>query len=216
MTKENTVRHVAKKEFNWYGSVGVPAGVDSVDVLARVENIRPRLLENSVLRVDVLIRMFVVLPEEGVEMETGTARKKIVKDIDVSSFIQLRNVQDFDQIVSVHHEINVDRVSLRMGRVSTVGTLGLEVTYLGYVVLEGTVSEFPGGVAVRDAQVKVKDLDGGQVLFSTTTDREGKYVFNELGPGTYRVAVEAEGFEGAEQVAVVMLHDQVNFTLHRL
>jgi hypothetical protein len=190
--------------------------VDSVDVLARVENIRPRLLENSVLRVDVLIRMFVVLPEEGVEMETGTARKKIVKDIDVSSFIQLRNVQDFDQIVSVHHEINVDRVSLRMGRVSTVGTLGLEVTYLGYVVLEGTVSEFPGGVAVRDAQVKVKDLDGGQVLFSTTTDREGKYVFNELGPGTYRVAVEAEGFEGAEQVAVVMLHDQVNFTLHRL
>jgi hypothetical protein len=46
--------------------------------------------------------------------------------------------------------------------------------------------------------------------------REGKYVFNELGPGTYRVAVEAEGFEGAEQVAVVMLHDQVNFTLHRL
>lgn len=216
MTKENTVRQVAKKEINWYGSVMVPAGAENVDVLARVENTRPLLLENSVLRVDVLIRLFVVLPEKGAQMETGTAGKKITKDIDVSSFIQLRNVRDFDQVVSVHHEIGVDRVSLRMGRVSTVGTLSLEVTYLGYVVLEGTVNEFPRGLAVPNAQVKVTDLDREQVLSSTTTNREGKYVFNELGPGTYRVLVEAEGFESDEQVAVVMLHDQVNFTLHRL
>ncbi|SFR08233.1 carboxypeptidase-like regulatory domain-containing protein [Desulfoscipio geothermicus] len=215
MGKENTVRQVAKKEYNWYGSVGVPVGVYNVNVLARVESIRPQLLENSVLRVGVLVRLFVILPKNGVEPDHDLACKKITKDIDTTFFVQLRRVQDFENIVSIHHRISVDKVSVRMGRVSVVGTLGLDVTYLGYVILEGMVSEFPRNTPVRGAAVHVKELDGGEVLHSTTTDKNGQYVFNEIDPGTYRVIVEAEGYEGGEDVAVVMLHDEVNFILHR-
>jgi uncharacterized surface anchored protein len=216
MGKENTVRQVAKKEYNWYGSVGVPVGVDNVNVLARVESIRPRLLDNSVLRVDVLVRLFIILPGNGGAADHDPVRKKIAKDIDTIVFVQLRRVQDFDNVVSIHHRISVDKVSVRMGRVSVVGTLGLEVTYLGYVILEGMVSEFPRHAPVRGAAVYVKKLDGGEVLHSTTTDKNGHYVFNEIDPGTYRVVVEAEGYEVGEDVAVVMLHDEVNFILHRI
>lgn len=216
MARENGIRQVAKKEFNWYGSLGVHIGTEQVNVVARVEKARPVLLENSVLRVDVVIRVFTILPEKGVQPEAGNIRKSVYKDIELICFIQLRQVQDFKNVVSLHHDINVDRVSVRMGRVSVVGTLTLEVTYLGYVVLEGTVSGFPRNEPVPGAQVMVRDTGDGEVLFSTTTTRDGNYEFRELSPGTYRVAVEAEGYRSVEQMAVVMLHDRVNFTLHRV
>lgn len=216
MAKDSPMRQVAKKRFNWYGSVAVPTGVEQVNVVARAEKVRPVLLENSVLRVDVVIRMFIILPEKESSPGAEVARKSIDKDIELVSFVQLRHVQDFKNVVSVHHEIAVDRVSVRMGRVSVVGTLKLEVTYLGYVVLEGTVTGFPRHEPVPAAQVTVLDAGTGETLFSTTTTRDGGYVFRELPPGTYRVAVEADGYRSAEQMAVVMLHDRVNFTLHRL
>lgn len=216
MAKENTVKQVSKKDYNWYGSVGVPVGADNIKVLARVENMRPQLLDNSVLRVDVSVRMFVLLPVDGEEDDGGYERKKIIKDINTTVFVQLRRVGDFNNIVSIHHDIKVDKVSVRMGRVSVVGVLSLEVTYLGYVVLEGSVSEFPRKTPVQGALVNVKELDGEEMLFSTTTDRNGNYVFTDIDPGTYRVIIEAEGFEVGEDVAVVMLHDEVNFILHRI
>jgi len=214
MAREGAMRQVTNKDFNWYGSLGVPVGVDKVNVVARVEKVRPNLLENSVLRVDVLIRVFTILPEKGTQQ--GAVRKSIEKDIDLVCFVQLRHVEDFKNVVSVQHEIIVEQVSLRMGRVSIVGTLKLEVTFLGYVILEGMVSGFPRNAPVPGALVTVKGADTQDVLFSTTTGRDGGYIFRELSPGTYRVAVEAEGYRSIEQMAVVMLHDRVNFTLHKL
>lgn len=217
MGRQNSVRQVVKKDFNWYGSVGTKIGVDSVEVLARVENIRTQLLENSVLRVDVAIRMFAIVPEKNGSIQNGAISKKsVTKDIDTNYFIPLRRVEQFSDIVSIHHDIKVDSVSVRMGRVSVVGTLSLEVTYLGYVILEGMVTEFSHNAAVGGALVSIKEFNGQDVLFSTTTGRDGSYLFNEITPGTYLVTVEAEGYETAEQVAVVMLHDRVNFILHRL
>lgn len=216
MARESAMRQVTNKDFNWYGSLGVPIGVEQVNVVARVEKVRPVLLENSVLRVDVVIRMFTILPENGTQQEAGAIKKSIDKDIDLVFFVQLRHVKDFNNVVSVQHEIVVDKAIVRMGRVSVVGTLKLEVTYLGYVFLEGSVSGFPRNAPVLGALVTVKGVDNQEVLFSTTTGRDGGYIFRELSPGTYRVAVEAEGYRSIEQMAVVMLHDRVNFTLHRL
>ncbi|KJS71484.1 MAG: hypothetical protein JL56_14665 [Desulfotomaculum sp. BICA1-6] len=214
MARESAMRQVTNKDINWYGSMGVPTGINNVNVVARVEKVRPSLLENSLLRVDVVIRMFTILPENRTQQ--GAVQKSIEKDIDLVCFVQLRHVEDFKNVVSVQHEIVVDKVSLRMGRVSIVGTLKLEVTYLGYVILEGLVSGFPRNAPVPGALVTVKDAQHQDVLFSTTTGRDGGYIFSELSPGTYRVAVEAEGYRSNEQMAVVMLHDRVNFTLHRL
>ncbi len=216
MGKESAVRQQAGKKINWYGSLVVPSGVDEVEVLARVEDVRPQLLENSVLRVDVVARMFALLPARETLAEDRDGRRKLSKNVDITSFIRLRHVNDFNDIVSVHHDITVDKVSARMGRVSVVGTLTLEVTYLSYVILEGTVREFPHNLPVRGALVSVMGMTGDEIIASDHTDRDGRYAFRDLSPGTYRVAVEAEGYESKDQVAVVMLHDRVNFTLHRL
>ncbi|WP_027366189.1 carboxypeptidase-like regulatory domain-containing protein [Desulfotruncus alcoholivorax] len=215
MDNESVVRQVASKEINWYGSIGLPPLTERVNVLARVEKVVPILLDNSVLRIDALVKMFAVILENSA-FEAASANKKLDKDIETSSFIQLRNVNDFNKIVSLHHEITVDKVSVRMERVSAVGTLSIRVTYLGYVMLEGMVGEFPKNEPVRDALINVKDINDGRILQTATTGSDGKYYVKDLKPGTYRVAVEAEGFEGDEKVALVMLRDQVNFVLYRL
>lgn len=216
MDKESVVRQVASKEINWYGSIGLPPGSEHVNVLARVEKIVPTLLDNSVLRIDALVKMFAVIPENNDLTAAAAMNKKMVKDIETNSFIQLRNVTGFDKIVAIHHEITVDRTSVRMERVSAVGTLSIKVTYLGYVMLEGVVTEFPGNEPVRGALINVKDINDDRIVQTATTDNEGKYYVKDLDPGTYRVAVEVEGFEGDEKVALVMLRDQVNFVLHRV
>jgi len=215
MDNESVVRQVTSKDINWYGSIGLPPGSENVNVLARVESIVPLLLDNSVLRIDVLVKMFAVIPENNAAAN-AYVNKKLVKDIETSSFIQLRNVSGFDKIVSIHHDITVDRISVRMERVSAVGTLSLKVTYLGHVMLEGMVSEFPKNEPIRDAVINVKDINDDRVIQTTTTGNDGKYYVKDLEPGTYRVVVAAEGFEGDEKVALVMLSDQVNFVLHRL
>ncbi|SFG76614.1 Carboxypeptidase regulatory-like domain-containing protein [Desulfotomaculum arcticum] len=216
MDNESVVRQVAGKDINWYGSIGLPPGAERVNVLARVENVIPLLLDNSVLRIDALVKMFAVIPEHNVATAAASINKKLVKDIETSSFIQLRNVTGFDKIVSIHHDITVDRISVRMERVSAVGTLAIKVTYLGYVMLEGMVGEFPKNEPIRGALINVKDINDNRILQTATTGSDGKYYVKDLEPGTYRVAVEAEGFEGGEKVALVMLRDQVNFVLHRL
>ena len=216
MENESVVRQVASKEINWYGSIGLPPGAERVNVLARVENVVPLLLDNSVLRIDALVKMFAVIPENNAAVATDSLNKKLVRDVETSSFIQLRNVTGFDKIVSLHHDIKVDRVSVRMERVSAVGTLSIKVTYLGYVMLEGMVGEFPKNEPIRGALINVKDINDDHVLQTATTGTDGKYYVKDLDPGTYRVVVEAEGYEGNEKVALVMLRDQVNFVLHRL
>lgn len=215
MENESIVRQVASKEINWYGSIGLPPGAERVNVLARVENVVPLLLDNSVLRIDALVKMFAVIPDSNAAA-ADSLNKKLVKDVETSSFIQLRNVTGFDKIVSLHHDIKVDRFSVRMERVSAVGTLSIKVTYLGYVMLEGMVSEFPKNEPIRGALINVKDINDDHVLQTATTGPDGKYYVKDLDPGSYRVAVEAEGYEGSEKVALVMLRDQVNFVLHRL
>ncbi|AGL02642.1 M23 family metallopeptidase [Desulfoscipio gibsoniae] len=44
ISKNNSVRRVVNKDFNWYGSVGVNSGLEGVEVLARVENIGYKLV----------------------------------------------------------------------------------------------------------------------------------------------------------------------------
>lgn len=105
MDNESVVRQVAGKDINWYGSIGLPPGAERVNVLARVENVIPLLLDNSVLRIDALVKMFAVIPEHNVATAAASINKKLVKDIETSSFIQLRNVTGFDKIVSIHHDI---------------------------------------------------------------------------------------------------------------
>jgi hypothetical protein len=61
--------------------------------------------------------------------------------------------------------------------------------------LVGTVSD-QNGSAVVDARVTATDVDT-KATRTSRTDGGGRYIFSQLNPGTYRVAVQAEGFADA-------------------
>jgi hypothetical protein len=62
--------------------------------------------------------------------------------------------------------------------------------------IQGTVSD-PSGAAVVQARVLLVNVTT-QVSATTTTDASGDYRFLSLGPGSYRISVEASGFSRAE------------------
>ncbi len=215
--RKKKIRQEVSKEYNWYGSMALPIEIDHPRVHARVQSLRSRLLEDSILRVDAGIRVFIVgdAAEGAVWKAHKAAIKRINKDVETTTFIRLPNVETTRDIKSVRHNVTVDKVNFRGDRASVIGSMTLKVTYLSPVVLEGTVVEFPGGSPVREARVSIKDIDSGKIIASTTTGPDGSYAFAEIEPGAFMVEVDADGFQKEERVAVVMLKDNVDFTLHR-
>jgi hypothetical protein len=59
--------------------------------------------------------------------------------------------------------------------------------------------------AVPGAMIRIKDDTKGFTQ-STVTDREGRFVFPQLSPGTYTLAIESKGFKRTERTNLE-LHD---------
>jgi len=84
--------------------------------------------------------------------------------------------------------------------------------YTGSVT--GLVTD-PSGAVVPNAQIKLVDEAKG-FSFSATSDSAGRYVFRQVPPGTYKLAVEAQGFRGETQSGIKLDISQnvtVNFAL---
>jgi hypothetical protein len=80
--------------------------------------------------------------------------------------------------------------------------------------LEGTVRDASGGV-VPGATLTVTNIDTN-VTRTTITDQDGRYLVPALPPGTYRINVELQGFEGEMREGVTLQLGQsvpVDFTL---
>jgi hypothetical protein len=80
--------------------------------------------------------------------------------------------------------------------------------------LAGSVLD-PSGAVIPNAQVKATDVNTGSVR-EVQTNPEGRFLFSQVNPGTYRIEVHAEGF-GLErsQPTIVSVGQTalVNFTL---
>src|SRR6202167_6217791 len=73
----------------------------------------------------------------------------------------------------------------------------------------------PSGAVIPNAQVKATDVNTGSVR-DVQTNLEGRYLFSQVNPGTYRIEVHAEGFGlGRSQPTIVSVGQTalVNFTL---
>ena len=70
--------------------------------------------------------------------------------------------------------------------------------YTGSVT--GVVTD-PSGAAVASAKVSLVDQDKGY-SFNATTDSEGRYLLRSIPPGTYRITVEAQGFQTQRQEGI--------------
>jgi len=66
----------------------------------------------------------------------------------------------------------------------------------------GTVSD-PTGAIVPNAKVTLVDQNKGYA-FDATTDSAGRYLFRSVAPGTYKIKVEAKGFQSEEQLGVAV------------
>src|SRR6266542_2990648 len=66
--------------------------------------------------------------------------------------------------------------------------------------VKGTVSD-PAGLPVANAAVKITQRGTG-LTRSTTSNKEGAYLFGDLPAGTYDLEVSAEGFPPYTQKAI--------------
>src|SRR5580658_6939042 len=67
----------------------------------------------------------------------------------------------------------------------------------GLVSVRGNVSD-PSGGAIQNATVHLINIETNADL-TATTDQRGSYTFPDVAPGTYRLRIEAPGFEPYEQ-----------------
>jgi hypothetical protein len=72
--------------------------------------------------------------------------------------------------------------------------------------IQGTVTD-PSGAAVAQARVVLLNVTT-QLSVSTTTEASGDFRFLSLGPGTYKISVEASGFSKAD-TSVVLDNNQI-------
>src|SRR5215469_4123324 len=71
--------------------------------------------------------------------------------------------------------------------------------------LRGNVTD-PSGRSITDAQVTITNADTGFAR-TTTSGADGAYVFPEVLPGTYKLSVEANGFNRFEEKGVTLRVD---------
>jgi len=80
--------------------------------------------------------------------------------------------------------------------------------------LAGTVADRSGAV-VANAQIKATELNTGAVR-SVQSNPDGRFLFSQVNPGTYRIEVHAQGFGPAESEPTIVSVGQtasVNFSL---
>src|SRR5271168_1654603 len=80
--------------------------------------------------------------------------------------------------------------------------------------LTGTIADATGAV-IPDARVRATDVNTGAIR-SARSNADGRFLFAQVNPGTYRIEVQAEGFgRGQSQPMAVAVGQtiSVNFTL---
>ncbi|MFN7997027.1 MAG: TonB-dependent receptor [Bryobacteraceae bacterium] len=84
--------------------------------------------------------------------------------------------------------------------------------YTGSVT--GTVSD-PTSAVIPNAKVQLVDEQKGY-SFSAVTDSAGRFLFRGIAPGTYKISVEAQGFQAQDQTGIkvdVSQNVSVNFSM---
>ncbi len=77
--------------------------------------------------------------------------------------------------------------------------------------IQGSVTD-PSGAAVAQAKITLENL-ANHVSAVTTSDGDGGYRFVSLGPGSYKISVEAPGFSRAETTVTLETNQNLNVSI---
>lgn len=79
-----------------------------------------------------------------------------------------------------------------------LSTMGWAQLYTGSVT--GTVTD-PSSAVIPNAHVQMVDEQRGY-SFSALTDAAGRYLFRSVAPGSYKISIEAQGFQSQDQSGI--------------
>jgi hypothetical protein len=65
--------------------------------------------------------------------------------------------------------------------------------------VQGQIVQQPGGLPIRKANIRLFNGDGGETNYAALTDEEGRFAFEGVKPGNYRLRCERAGFVDAEK-----------------
>ena len=216
MAEDTAIRKIICKNINWSGVVTVPILGWRPNVYARVEKLVPSVAwQKNVLQIDMDIKLFAVDDEEQDIAENSDEKKIFTSQIQISGYVNLHHNMTIKDIQYINHNLIIEKSSNRPGQVYMKGIVELEICYIARATLKGAVKEFLTNSPIRGALVTLTELDKEETLFTATTGSEGKYIFNDIRAGTFRVVASADGYEAKDSIAVIMLHDKVDFVLHK-
>ena len=218
MAEDNAIRKIISKNINWSGVVTVPLLGWKPNVYARVEKLVPSVSwQKNVLQLNVDIKLFAVQDEEKDQetVEHSDEKKIFTNQLQIPGYVNMHHNMTIKDIQYINHNLIIEKTANRPGQVYVKGILELEIGYIARATLKGVVKQFLTNSPIRDALVTVLELDHEEPLFTATTGSEGKYYFNDIRAGTFRVVATADGYEAKDSIAVIMLHDKVDFVLHK-
>jgi len=214
MAEQNAAINALKKEIGWTSSIGVTMPVSDAEVYQRVENVKPALLDNGILRVQLTLKLMAVIASAYDNGQVFKPAKVFTNHAEIVSFVSLYEGIKREDITSIDNRVVIKDYFFRPDKIIVNGTLNLKIKYLVHLVLEGLVTEFPGGTPVKGATVNARNPETNDIIAATKTGGNGKYFFKNLKPGIYLIEVHSEAHRPDQKISVVNTRDTVNFSLH--
>jgi len=206
---------VLEKDIDWSSSIGVTMPVSGVEVHQRVEKINPTLLDNGVLRIQALLKLFAVVTTEQEQKHIFNPAKIFTHDVEINTFANLHAEISREDITSIEHQVVIKKYVPRPDKIIVNGTLKLKINYVFHLVLDGLVTEFSNGAPINGATINAATLENHEIVASTSTGKNGRYYFNNLPPGAYLIEALTDSHKPDQKVSMVKTRDTVNFVLHK-
>lgn len=215
MAEQSPSIDVLEKDIDWSGSIGVTMPVSSVEVHQRVEKISHTLLDNGVLRIQIVLKLFAVVTTEQEQKHIFKPAKIFTNNMEINAFVNLHAEISREDITSIDHHVIIKSFVPRPDMIIVSGTLKLKVNYVVHLVLDGVVTDFSSGAPINGATINAMTLEKHEIVSSTSTGKNGSYYFNNLPPGAYLIEAITDSHKPERKVSVIKARDTVSFVLHK-
>ncbi|MDF9408490.1 MAG: hypothetical protein A4E52_00493 [Pelotomaculum sp. PtaB.Bin013] len=202
------------KLIKWTRSVDVTIPVSNVEIFQRVEKINTFLMENAILQVQIFIKLFALTSSKEENKANISKSTVFTKDVEINTLIELNNEITKEDIVSLDHQVNIEKYYPRPDSIVVNGTMKITITYIEHLTLSGTVINFLNRMPIAGATINIRNLDSDDILASAKTNSKGLYSFNNLPPGVFLLEAITEFHKPEQKISVIKNKDIVNFVLH--